>query len=216
MESMQECNFCRHKQHVQLIRDIKYVRKEIHPVNHRVYMDVFHACKLHDKGFPMLSIMDGTSRFAKAICLKNTSLAEVIRAFHVHWVANFGWPVEVYVDHASYFDSREFKDYARHEGFDIRQSAPHSHQSNSVERWHRTFIEMLRAALNSGNARPVSQDDWNDLALSIGTAYNSICHASTGLSPFELMHGRCNPLVLAKFCPEITAGYNSHSHVLIF
>merc|ERR1712015_86839 len=147
--------------------------------------------------------MDSTSRFAKAICLKNISSAKV------------GRPVEVYVDHALYFDSREFKDYARHEGFAIWQSAPHLHQSNSVERWHHTFIEMLCAALNSGNARPVSQDDWNDLALSIGTAYNSICHASTGLSPFELMHGHCNPLVLAKFCPEVAAGYNSHSQVLM-
>ena len=214
-ETLQECNHCRHKRHVESIRDIEYVRKTIHPVNHKIYMDVFHACKLSNKGFPMLSIMDSTSRFAKAVCLNNVSSAEVIRAFHIHWVANFGSPVEVYVDNATYFDSREFKDYARLEGFDIRHSAPHSHQSNSVERWHRTFIEMLRAALNSGDARPVNQDEWNDLALSIGTAYNSICHASTGLSPFELMHGRTNPLVLAKFCPEVAAGYTSHSQVLM-
>ena len=173
----------------QSIWDIKYHRKEIHTVNHHVYMDVFHACKIQDKGFPMLSIMDGTSRFAKAICLKNTSSAEVIRAFHIHWVANFGRPVEVYVDCASYFDSREFKDYSKLEGFDIKRSVPHAHQSNSVERLHRTFIEMLRAALNSSNARPVSQEDWNDLALSICTAYNSIAHSSTGLSPFEMMNG---------------------------
>ena len=163
----------------------------------------------------MLSIMDGMSQFAKAICLKNTSSAEIIRAFHIHWVANFGRPVEVYVDCASYFDSRKFKDYSKHEGFGIRRSVPHAHQSNSVERLHWTFIAMLHAALNSGNARLVSQDDWNDLALSICTAYNAISHSSTGLSPFELMHGQCNPLVLAKFCPEITAGYNSHSQVLM-
>ena len=104
-------------------------------------MDVFHACK---------------------IC-------KVIRVFHIHWVANFGRPVEVYVDCASYFDSREFRDYSKHEGFDIKRSVPHSHQSNSVERLHCTFIEMLRAALNSSDARPVSQDDWNDLALSVET-----------------------------------------------
>merc|ERR1712139_582936 len=29
------------------------------------------------------------------------------------------------------------------------------------------------------------------------------------------MHGRCNLLVLAKFCPEVAAGYNSHSQVLM-
>ena len=77
----------------------------------------------------MLLIMDGTSWFAKAICLKNTSLAKIIRAFHIHWVANFGKPVEVYVDCASYFESREFKSYSKLEGFDIKQSVPHAHQA---------------------------------------------------------------------------------------
>ena len=68
----------------------------------------------------MLSIMDASSRFAKAICLENTSLAEIIRAFHVHWVANFGKLVEVYVDFALYFYSREFKAYSKIEGFEIK------------------------------------------------------------------------------------------------
>ena len=62
----------RHKRHVDSIWDVKYHHKEIHLVNHRVYMDVFHACKIQAKGFLMLSIMDATSRFVKAICLKNT------------------------------------------------------------------------------------------------------------------------------------------------
>ena len=74
--------------------------------------------------------MDGTSRFAKAICLKNTSATEVIREFHSHWVANFGKPVEVYVDNGSNFGSCKFCKYAKLEGFEIKQSVPHTHQLN--------------------------------------------------------------------------------------
>ena len=105
--------------------------------------------------------MDGMSQFAKAICLKNTSSAEIIRAFHIHWVANFGRPVEVYVDCGTNFGSYEFKQYAKIEGFTIKKSVPHAHHSNSVEWLHRSFIKMLRAALNSGDARPVSRNEWS-------------------------------------------------------
>ena len=45
----------------------------------------------------------------------------------------------------------------------MQNSVAHSHQSNSVERLHRTFLEVLFTAINSGDARPVSIDDWNDL-----------------------------------------------------
>ena len=109
LDQMRLCNFCHHKRHVESIRDVEYHRKEIHPVNHCVYMDVFHASKIQAKGFPMLSMMDASSRFAKAICLKNTSAAKIIRTFHIHWVANFGKPVEVYVDCGTNFGSYEFK-----------------------------------------------------------------------------------------------------------
>ena len=94
-DTLAECNFCRLKRRTTTLRDVEYHRKEIHPVNTRVYMDVFHACRVSNDSHPMLSMMDGTSRFAKAICLHNASATEVIRKFQNEWVVNFGCPREV-------------------------------------------------------------------------------------------------------------------------
>ena len=202
VDEMKNCNFCRLKRRNDSIRDVEYHRKTIQPVNHTVFLDIFHAAKNSASHYPILTMMCGTSRFAKAIALSNISAREISRAFAIHWVANFGAPVEVYTDQGTNFCSTEFRQYLKIEGIAMRNSVAHSHQSNSVERFHRSFLEILRAAINSSDARPVSMDDWNDLSLSVCTAYNSIEHSSTGISPFEMMNGRKNPLVLAKFCTE--------------
>ena len=53
-------------------------------------------------------------------------------------------------------------------------------------------------------------EEWNDVALAVCTAYNSIEHTATGFTPFEMMNGRCNPIVFQKFsCDNIVYGSNN-------
>lgn len=59
-----------------------------------------------------------------------------------------------------------------------------SSTNGKVERFHRTFNSMLAKACNA------AQNDWSEHVRYLTFCYNTCAHASTGLSPFFLMHGQ--------------------------
>ena len=69
-------------------------------------------------------------------------------------------------------------------GFWIKISAPYNHQSNPVERFHRTLWNLLWAKMGNG------EQDWEKSIPAIELSYNSSIHASAGCSPARGFLGR--------------------------
>ena len=61
---------------------------------------------------------------------------------------------------------------------------PYSHQSNPMERFHRTLWSLLRAKMANG------EQDWEKSIPAVELAYNSSIHASTGCSQARVFLGR--------------------------
>ena len=64
-----------------------------------------------------------------------------------------------------------------------RTTAYHPAGDGLVERFNRSLLQMLRAFVNQG--------DWEQYLPLVLYAYRTAVHSSTGVSPFELMFGRC-------------------------
>ncbi|XP_043211322.1 uncharacterized protein K02A2.6-like [Amphibalanus amphitrite] len=95
-----------------------------------------------------------------------------------------GYPKELVSDNGTHFTSAAFADYLRSVGTrHIRVTPYHPAGSGAVERANRTVKSALQAADRSGEDRACYLQKFLQ-------TYRSTPHATTGLSPTELLHGR--------------------------
>ncbi|XP_043240800.1 uncharacterized protein K02A2.6-like [Amphibalanus amphitrite] len=95
-----------------------------------------------------------------------------------------GYPKELVSDNGTHFTSAAFADYLRSVGTrHIRVTPYHPAGSGAVERANRTVKSALQAADRSGEDRACYLQKFLQ-------TYRSTPHATTGLSPAELLHGR--------------------------
>ena len=95
-----------------------------------------------------------------------------------------GYPKELVSDNGTHFTSAAFADYLRSVGTrHIRVTPYHPAGSGAVERANRTVKSALQAADRSGADRACYLQKFLQ-------TYRSTPHATTGLSPAELLHGR--------------------------
>ena len=95
-----------------------------------------------------------------------------------------GYPREVVSDNGTHFTSSPFRNYLRDVGVQhIRVTPYHPAGSGAVERCNRTVKAALQAADRQGTDRRVYMQRFLQ-------QYRSTPHATTGVSPAELLHGR--------------------------
>ena len=81
-----------------------------------------------------------------------------------------------------------------------RTTAYHLTGDGLVERFNRSLLQMLRAYV-------LHQHDWEQYLPLVLYAYRTAIHTSTGVSPFELMFGRCAHKLLlpSKVAHDVTS-----------
>ena len=95
-----------------------------------------------------------------------------------------GYPREIVSDNGTHFTSSDFRQYLREVGVrQIRVTPYHPAGSGAVERANRTVKAALQAADRSG-------EDSGQYLRRFLMQYRSTPHATTGVSPSELLHGR--------------------------
>ena len=95
-----------------------------------------------------------------------------------------GYPRELVSDNGTHFTSAAFGEYLRNVGTrHIRVTPYHPAGSGAVERANRTVKAALQAAERSGEDRARHLQRFLQM-------YRSTPHATTGVSPSELLHGR--------------------------
>ena len=80
-----------------------------------------------------------------------------------------------------------------------RTTAYHPAGDGLVERFNRSLLQMLCAY--------VDQNDWEQYLPFVLYAYRTAVHTSTGVSPFELMFGRCahKPPIPSTMAYDVTS-----------
>lgn len=131
----------------------------------------------------VLVVVDMFSKYIETKVVNNTSSVTVIKAIHEIFLRH-GIPRTLLSDNASYFSSESFKNYLAKLNIKIKKSSPYNPQGNGVvERMIRTLKNTLRKLLNEGKV-------FEEAVYSATAAYNSSLNATTGFSPYMILHGR--------------------------
>ena len=144
-------------------------------------------------GNHLLVVVDNYSRWPEDILLKKTDASHVTRAmegiFQTH-----GIPESVRSDNGPPFSSAEFEGFLDYLGIAHLKGIPYWPQSNGeVERCNKTLLKIIRIATLEGK-------DWKKELQNFLFQYRTTPHTVTGLSPAELLMGRC----LKDKLPKVT------------
>lgn len=130
-------------------------------------------------------VVDKRSKYliAYATVTTATSLA-VTQILQREVFDKFGVPKEIICDNDIRFTSAEFKDFCEDLGITLRfTTVAHPQANGQTERGNRTIKDLL-----SATTKYPSQ--WRDRLQRVIRAYNGSKNASTGVSPYLLVHGR--------------------------
>lgn len=157
-------------------------KAELHPWEwpekpwHRIHVDF--AGPVDNNYF--LILVDAHSKWVDIYKTRGTSTADAIKGLRQS-MAVFGLPVTIVSDNGPCFTSSEFKDFMQRSGVRHVTTAVYKPSTNGLaERMVRTFKNALKKSTESVN-QTIDRFLFN---------YRVTPHATTGVSPAELMFGR--------------------------
>lgn len=148
-----------------------------------VAVDILEVPLSFNRNRYLLVIQDYFSKWADAIPLPNQT-ADCITKELVKVFAIYGMPDILHSDQGRNFESSIMRQTL--EAFGIKKSrttAYHPQGDGMVERFNRSLLQMLRSYVND-------QAEWERYLPFVLFAYRTAVHASTGVTPFEMMFGR--------------------------
>ena len=146
-------------------------------------------------GSMWLLIVDAHSKWPEVVKMSQTTSTRVL-AVLLDQFARFGLPVEVVSDNGPQFKSEEFESFLTSLGVQHRTSAPYHPSTNGqVERFVQTFKNSLLAM---DSCLSVDERVFRFL-----TAYRNTRHATTNVSPAELLLGRSLRISLDQLRPSL-------------
>ena len=83
--------------------------------------------------------MDQFSRFVVTVPLPDKSARTVCSNIYASWIARFGVPGSIRTDAGTEFTSSLLTNMMQKMGVHVKVMHPYNHQSNPVERFHRTL-----------------------------------------------------------------------------
>ena len=98
--------------------------------------------------------------------IPNKNTKTVCYSISTRWIAIFGSPDSIRTDAGTEFAQNLLSNMMLKMGVHIKISAPYNHQSNPVERFHRTLWNLLRAKIVNG------EQDWEKSPSAIELANN--------------------------------------------
>lgn len=135
----------------------------------------------------ILTIRDELTKFTQAYPLLNKTSKQVVNTLLLYF-QHYGTPLRIHCDRGKEFDNQLLKDLCTLYEIKLTYSSVNHPQSNgSLERFHATLLEMIRATLtdNPGD-HPLTC-----LPYAI-ICYNNSKNQTHGFTPYELIFGHTN------------------------
>lgn len=139
-----------------------------------------------------LTIRDELTKFTQAYPLEDKKATSVVNTLLIYF-QHFGTPLRIHCDYGREFDNSLLRDLCQL--FEIKltfSSVNHPQSNGSIERFHATLIEMIRAQ-KAENPR----DHPSNLLPYAVISYNNTKNRTTGFTPYELIFGHTS-----SRCPE--------------
>ena len=192
------CVVCLQRQKVNL-KDCVHVPRVSHRQGEVVYMDLVGPISPSISKYRyILTLMDGFSRYVKTVPLRTKTAREVAEAVLSGWIKGPGGiPERFQGDRGTEFTAMIAQAMYSKLGVHFQFGHSDNHQSNPLERFHRTLWSLIR------NLRAEGEDDWVSAVETAAWLYNQSRHSSTGFTPNKLFLGRenCLPTDLFQGAP---------------
>ena len=169
-------------------------------VGEKDFIDLVSFFETVRKNRHLLTAQDEFTKFASAypICSKEASTAT--RVLIREHFSGFGLPNQMHSDKGGEFINQLWKELFQELKRLHTKTPPYNPSSNSVERWHRTIVRILRAMGSE------MQDEWDLNVKSTCLTYNTTMHTSTGWTPYFAMFEREATLPVNFIYPVPKAG----------
>lgn len=151
----------------------------------------------------IFTITDKLSKLVRLVEMKfggNASGAEqVARLFVDHWWRSHGTPAKIISDRDTRFTSKFWEEFTRLVGARTSMTTSYHPQANGqAENTNKTMETILRAFIEP------RQKDWDEHLAAAEFAINDSVHASTGLTPFQVVYGESPMSHMDLFLDEIS------------
>ena len=179
-----------------------------------VHIDIY---SVHKENF--LTILDKFSKFGSVYLLTGRTTLNLIKSLK-HYMSHHGIPKKIVTDNGAEFISILFKEFASLYNIQLHHTSQKNSTGNApVERFHSTLTEIIRIIYHQNKNKSISEVI--DEAV---ITYNNSIHATTKLTPFELISGhynRSNPFIIQPnyntrhdYLNEHTANYEELSKIV--
>ncbi len=191
---LQVCAGCVQKHHKQLDKRVAgcYYPREKGNVASHVHLDLAGPLpRTPDDCKYILGIQCNFSGYCVAVPIKNKEHETVVKGFLDHWVYRFGPPVALVSDNE--WTSQAFDTLCRSFQIEQRRTPFYNPRSNAqIERTFGTLKRLLRAT-----TRGLNQGAWGDWLPPTVFSLNITVSKTTGISPYQLVHGTDPPIPLS-------------------
>ena len=135
----------------------------------------------------IMLIVDGMSKFVELCPLRNINAKSVTKNVKREWIGRHGAPEALLTDQGQQVDGEEINQMCEEYGIKKKRSSPYHPEGDGIsERPIGVMKGLFRGQLIE---RKLPQRQWPELVPDVQLAMNTKKHASTKLSPYELMYG---------------------------
>jgi hypothetical protein len=146
----------------------------------------FMTCHPHSAGGHgyIIVVVDYLTKWAEAMpTFDNTGNTVELFIFN-HFIARFGVPQAIVIDHGSHFKNFMMSELTEKLGLRHDNSTPYYPQANGqVEAINKFLITMLRRMIG------IHKTSWHTMFFSALWAYQTSVKSATGFTPFRLVYG---------------------------
>ena len=147
-----------------------------------------------------LVIIDKRTRYPVVERVSSTSF-QINKERLKHVFAIYGTPRRVESDNGAPFNSNDFEEFARQEGFQHHKVTPlHPRANGEAERFMQTLKKTEQIAQLQSKGKLESQNAIHDMLV----AYRATPHPAAGISPYEAMRGMAIRTRLDYIAPNTT------------
>ncbi len=184
---------------------------EVSSVWDLVSIDIWDAGVLSNRGNRyLLTVIDGFSKYAFAIPLKNKTAKTVASKLYKHVFSQFGYPKRLHSDNGTEFCNSVLKELCEYLDIHKTHTTVYHPQGNAyAERIHQFFKNALTAFVNQ------DQRNWDLLIPALINVYLTTVHTALGgFSPSQVAFGRTFNTPTVRNCDEVDLSNSTISYAL--
>ena len=153
----------------------------------------------------ILGVGDHFTKYMSAYALPNQEAKTVARILVEEHFCQYGFPEQLHSDQGPQFESEVIAEMCKTMGIHKTRTTPYHPACNGeIERFNKTLCDILATALDGCHFT------WDRHVKLACFAYNTSVHASTGYTPFYLMHGYDSRLPVDILCGTFQQDDMSH------